>query len=90
MGQKKTAEHFDDEKNLRGKTGEQLKEVTRNLAKQRRRCRARRIIQTLQRTKNENEGCHVVVYCQNEGGVTADRQKVEGRIGKIVKGAISE
>ena len=37
---RKTAEHLDAEKNLRVKTGVQLKEVKRNLAKQRRRYRA--------------------------------------------------
>ena len=61
---KKTKEHLEAEKNLRGKIGEELKEAKRNLAKQRR-YRARRTIQELQKGKNKNEGCHAL-YCGKE------------------------
>ena len=46
----------------------------RKLAKQRRKYRASRIIQTLQKAKNKNDGC-LTLYCENENGTTCDRQK---------------
>ena len=54
----KTTEHLEAEKNLCGRTVEELKMAKRNLAKQRRKYGARRrIIQTLQKAKNKNDGC---------------------------------
>ena len=64
---KKTREHLEAEKNVRGRTGEELKMANWNLAKQWRKYRARRIIQTLQKAKNKNEGC-LTLYCENEKG----------------------
>ena len=61
----KTREHLEAEKNLRGRTGEELKMATRNVAKQRRKYSATRIIQTLQKAENKNEGC-LTLYCENE------------------------
>ena len=59
---KKTAEHLEAERNLRGIFGEELKMATRNLAKQRRKYRAKRIIQSLQKEKNQNVVCSTL-YC---------------------------
>ena len=54
---KKTKEHLDAEKNLRGKDGEELKMAKRELTKQRRRYRARRIMQEVQKVKNKQSAC---------------------------------
>ena len=70
---KKTKGHLEAEKNFRGRTGEELKEAKRNLAKQSRKYRARRTIQELQEVTNKTEGCHTL-YCANEG-TTSDMQK---------------
>ena len=58
---KKTAEHLEAERNLRGRIGEELKMAIRNLAKHRRKYRATRI----KKKKNQNEG------------TTCDKQKWE-------------
>ena len=71
--EKKSKEHNEAERNLRGEIGEELKEPIKNLAKQWRKYRARRIILTLQRTKN-NTACQSL-YCRAEEGKTRDRQK---------------
>ena len=78
---KKTAELLEAERNLRGKIGEELKVAKRNLAKQRRKYRARRIIQSLQEKQNQNEVC-VTLYCENEKRTACDRQKKERGAGK--------
>ena len=71
---KKTAEHLEVERNLRGKKGEELKIVIRNFAKQTRKYKARRIIQSLQKNKNQNEMWNTL-YCEKEKKETCDRQK---------------
>ena len=73
---KKTAELLEAERNLRGKIEEELKDAEKELGKQRRKYRARRIIQSLQEKQNQNEVC-VTLYCENEKRTTCDRQKME-------------
>ena len=59
---KKTTEHLEAEKNLRGRIGEELKMAKRNLAKGE--YGSRRIIQTLLKAKNKNDGCLTwVTFC---------------------------
>ena len=71
---KKTKEHLEAENHLRGKDGEELKVAKRELTEQKRRYRARRIIQEMQKVKNKQAGCQAL-YCDNEGETTSDRQK---------------
>ena len=49
-------------------------EVKRELVKQRRKYRARRIIQEMQKVKNKHAGCRAL-YCEKEKATTSDRQK---------------
>ena len=70
---KKTKEHLEAEKNLRGKDGDELKMAKRELTKQRRRYRARRIMQEMQKGTNKLLVMHCTV--KKEGGTTSDRQK---------------
>ena len=55
---KKTKEHLDAEKNLRGKDGDEMKMAKRELTNQRRIFRARRIMQEVQKVKNKQTVCH--------------------------------
>ena len=71
---KKTEEHLEPEKNSRGRVGDELKMSERELANQRRKYRARRIIQEMQKVKNEQMICHAL-YCWKEGETTSDKQK---------------
>ena len=71
---KKTEEHLEAEKNLRGKEGDALKITKRELTKQRRRYKARRIIQEVQKANKKLNACHEL-HCEKEGGKTSDRQK---------------
>ena len=68
---KKTKEHLEAEKSLRGRTGEELEEAERNLAKQRRGYRARRTMQETQKVKNKQAGLSSI-FCE-EGETTIDR-----------------
>ena len=70
---KKTKEHLEAERRLRGKEGDALKMANRELTKQRRRHRARRIIQEVQKAKKKHNACHEL-YC-DKGGKTSERQK---------------
>ena len=70
---KKTKEHLEAEKNLRGKEGDALTMAKRELTKQRRRYKARRIMQEVQKAKKKQNACHEL-YCE-KGGETSDRQK---------------
>ena len=63
---KKTKEHFDAEKNLRGKDDDELKMAKKELTKHRRRYRARRIMQEVQKVMKNTNACHKL-YCENEG-----------------------
>ena len=63
---KKTKEHLDAEKNLRGKDDDELKMAKRELTKHRRRYRARRIMQEVQKVMKNTNACHKL-YCENEG-----------------------
>ena len=71
---KKTKERLDVEKNSRGKDGDELKMARRELTKQRRKYRARRIMQEVQKVKNKQTACHGL-YCRKEGGKTSGRQQ---------------
>ena len=62
---KKTKEHFDAEKNLRGKYDDELEIAKRELTKHRRKYRARRIMQEVQKVMKKTNACHKL-YCQNE------------------------
>ena len=66
---RKTQEHLEAEKNLKGKEGEELK-----ISKQRRKCKARRILQEAQKVKSKQNVCHSV-YCEREGEITGDKQR---------------
>ena len=72
---KKTTEHLEAEKNLSRRTGEELKMAKSNLAKRRRKYTARRIVQTLQKANNKNEGCLTIYLVRTKKGTTCDRQK---------------
>ena len=72
---KKSKEHIEAEKILRVKIGKELTAAKRKLAKQRRKYKARRVIQTMHFTKNKNEGCHSLL-CHADGRGTRDRQKM--------------
>ena len=52
---KNTEEHLEAEKNLRGKEGDALNMAKRELTKQRRRYKARRIIQEVQKGQEETK-----------------------------------
>ena len=54
---KKTKEHLQAEKNLRGKSGDKLKMVKREFTKQRRRYIPRRIMLEMQKVKNKQAVC---------------------------------
>ena len=69
---KKTKEHLEAEKKLRGTDGDELKMAKRELTKQRRRYRARRIMQEMQNVKKQ-AGCQVL-FCE-KGETMSDRQK---------------
>ena len=71
---KKIKEHLEAEKNLRGKEGDALKITKRELTKQRRRYKARRIIQEVQKAKKKQNACRELP-CEKEGGKASDRQK---------------
>ena len=49
-------------------------EVKRELVKQRKKYRARRIIQEMQKVKNKHAGCQAL-HCEKEKATTSDRQK---------------
>ena len=70
---KKTKEHLEAEISLRAKPGDQLKMAKRELTKQRR-YRVRRIIQGMQKVKNNQATCQAL-YGEKEGENTSDRQK---------------
>ena len=54
-----------EQPNLQGKIGEYLKEAKREQAKQRRKYRARRIIQEMQEVTNKHAGCQAT-FCEKE------------------------
>ena len=64
---KKTKEHLEAERKVRGKDGDALQMTERELTKQRRRYRARRIMQEVQKVKNKQAACHTL-YCEKGGG----------------------
>ena len=70
---KKTREHLEAEKNLRGKDSDVLKMATRKLTKQRRRYIARRIMQEMPKVKNKQAACQAL-DCGKEGETTSDKQ----------------
>ena len=84
---KKTKEHLEAEKNLRGKDGEELKIASRELTKQRRKYRARRIMQEMQKVKNKQAGSQAL-FCEKEE-TTSDRQKLGGGAEKILEEQVS-
>ena len=55
---RKTQEHLEAEKNLKGKESEELKVAKRELSKQRRKYKARRIMQETQKVKSKQTVCH--------------------------------
>ena len=71
---KKTKEHLEAEKNLRGKGADALTKAKRELTKQRRRYKARRITQEVEQAKKKQNACREVHF-EKEGGKTTDRQK---------------
>ena len=71
---KKTKERLESEKKFWWKAGEELKEAKRNLAKQRRKYRARKIIQKMQKVNNRHAGCHALFFCVKKRTLS-DRQK---------------
>ena len=72
---KKTKEHLEAEKILRGKDGDELKMTETELTKQRRRYRAIKIMQEMQKVKNKKVGCHALFSEEKEGEIISDRQK---------------
>ena len=60
----------------------------RELTKQRRRYRARRIMQEVQKVKNKQASCHTL-YWEKGGEKTNDRQTWTGRAGKILEDQVS-
>ena len=73
---KKTKEHLEAEKKLRGKAGEELNVSKRELAKPRRKYRAIRIIQEMQKVKNKHAGCQALYFEKKE------EQQVTGNSGR--------
>ena len=69
---KKTKEHLEAEEKLRGTDGDELKIAKRELIKQRRRYRARRMMQEMQKVQKE-AGCQALFV--KKGETVSDRQK---------------
>ena len=74
---KKTEEHLEAEKNLRGKQGDALRMAKRELTKQRRRYKARRIIQEVQKAKKKQNACHEL-QCEKRRRQKERQAKMEG------------
>ena len=79
---KKTKEHLEAEKNLQGKTGDELKMAKRELTKQRRRYRARRLMQEMQKVKNKQAGCQRNKYQDDEMRMKARKEIDEWEEGR--------
>ena len=85
---KKTKEHLEAEKNLRGKDGDELKMAKRELTKQRRRYTARRIMQEMQKVKNKQAGCQAL-FCGKRMRNNEWQAKMGGGAGQILEEQVS-
>ena len=81
---RKTPEHLEAEKNLRGKEDEGLKVAKRELSKQRRKYKARRILQETQKVKCKQNICHSL-YCERQGGTTSNKQQWKEELKRYAK-----
>ena len=78
----KTPEHLEAEKNLRGKESEELKIAERELTKQRRKYKVRRILQETQKAKSKQNICNSL-FCEKKGESTSDKQKWKEELERV-------
>ena len=82
---KKTKGHVEAQRNLRRKDGDELKLANKELTKQRRRYKARRIMQEMQKVKNKPFVCQALYCKEEEGHATTDRQKWKEELGRYLR-----